>query len=636
MTMLVSGGDHPHAARPREARRQRLRAARGPRPGARRGGRARAGTPRPGCPPAACRRPSACARRRARRTNVAGPARTEPTGAPSPFEKHIITVSAVRRPVAHRDAGRDAARSTAAPRRGAPRTSCARAASRHRPQRARAARSRRRRGCACSRGRPAARGATCSSCVQARTRRRHLRRRERAALARQRCAPGSPSCAPSAALLVDEDVRLALEQHLVARLGVALDRELVAHRAAGHVERRLLARQRGDAALERLHGGVVAEHVVADLGLGHGLAHGRGGTGDGVAAQVDDRLGSAHGRRYLGSRERVGPGARGSVGEARRRGESGRSCRMLDNPAARMPSDGAYGQAALAGGCRRRGGAASLWTHLSRPGSTHARSESRPCSSGDPTFLLLIPAMILAFWAQWKVQHTYQQMSRVRAANGRTGREMARAILSRNGLSDVGSRAGGGRAHRPLRPAREEGAAVGAATTRATRWRRSPSRPTRSATCSSTRRATRRCRSARPSCRWRTWPAWLAFPLFLIGMIFRSGMSADADGPGHPALRAATLVFHLVTLPVEFNASQRALAQLTEMGTIAPDEVAGREEGAGRRGPHLRGRRGDGGAADPAAPAAPQQPRLARRRTTKAGGSDHSRPPRASSRTRRR
>jgi hypothetical protein len=33
------------------------------------------------------------------------------------------------------------------------------------------------------------------------------------------------------------------------------------------------------------------------------------------------------------------------------------------------------------------------------------------------------------------------------------------------------------------------------------------------------------------------------------------------------------LVFHLVTLPVEFNASSRALAQLTEMGTVAPDEV---------------------------------------------------------------
>ena len=36
----------------------------------------------------------------------------------------------------------------------------------------------------------------------------------------------------------------------------------------------------------------------------------------------------------------------------------------------------------------------------------------------DPTFLLLIPAMIFAFWAQWKVMHTYNKFAKVRAANG--------------------------------------------------------------------------------------------------------------------------------------------------------------------------------------------------------------------------
>ena len=55
----------------------------------------------------------------------------------------------------------------------------------------------------------------------------------------------------------------------------------------------------------------------------------------------------------------------------------------------------------------------------------------------DPTMILLIPAMIFAFWAQWKVQHTYDQMSRVRAANGLTGADMAKAIMQRNGITDV-------------------------------------------------------------------------------------------------------------------------------------------------------------------------------------------------------
>src|SRR6266487_5767453 len=55
----------------------------------------------------------------------------------------------------------------------------------------------------------------------------------------------------------------------------------------------------------------------------------------------------------------------------------------------------------------------------------------------DPTMVLLVPALIFAMWAQWKVQHTYREMSKVRAANGLTGREMAKAIMNRNGITDV-------------------------------------------------------------------------------------------------------------------------------------------------------------------------------------------------------
>ena len=55
----------------------------------------------------------------------------------------------------------------------------------------------------------------------------------------------------------------------------------------------------------------------------------------------------------------------------------------------------------------------------------------------DPTMLLLVPAMIFAFWAQWKVTHTYRQYSQVRAANGLTGSQVAKAIMNRNGVTDV-------------------------------------------------------------------------------------------------------------------------------------------------------------------------------------------------------
>lgn len=31
----------------------------------------------------------------------------------------------------------------------------------------------------------------------------------------------------------------------------------------------------------------------------------------------------------------------------------------------------------------------------------------------DPTYMILIPALIFAMWAQWKVQHTYQDRKSV-------------------------------------------------------------------------------------------------------------------------------------------------------------------------------------------------------------------------------
>ena len=46
----------------------------------------------------------------------------------------------------------------------------------------------------------------------------------------------------------------------------------------------------GEGGLEGVDGGVLAGAVVADLGLGHGLAHGRRGPGDGVGAEVDEGL----------------------------------------------------------------------------------------------------------------------------------------------------------------------------------------------------------------------------------------------------------------------------------------------------------------------------------------------------------
>lgn len=56
---------------------------------------------------------------------------------------------------------------------------------------------------------------------------------------------------------------------------------------------------------------------------------------------------------------------------------------------------------------------------------------------GDPTFLLLIPALILAFYAQAKVQSAFRKYSQVASSSGLTGSEVARRLLARYRVADV-------------------------------------------------------------------------------------------------------------------------------------------------------------------------------------------------------
>ena len=55
----------------------------------------------------------------------------------------------------------------------------------------------------------------------------------------------------------------------------------------------------------------------------------------------------------------------------------------------------------------------------------------------DRTMLLLLPAIIIAFWAQTKVSSTYKKYRTVRTMNGYTGENVARMILDSAGLYDV-------------------------------------------------------------------------------------------------------------------------------------------------------------------------------------------------------
>jgi Zn-dependent membrane protease YugP len=189
----------------------------------------------------------------------------------------------------------------------------------------------------------------------------------------------------------------------------------------------------------------------------------------------------------------------------------------------------------------------------------------------DPTIVILIPALIFALWAQWKVQSTYKKFSKVRAANGRTGREMALAIMQRNGVSDVAVEEVGGMLSDHYDPRTKKvrlsqinyqgdsiaSIAVAAHEVGHVLQHQQGYVPLaiRSAVAPVAQIG-----------------SFAAFPLFFLGIIFGGPWANTLMDLGILFFTGAVL-FQLVTLPVEFNASSRALAQLTETGAVMPEEV---------------------------------------------------------------
>lgn len=55
----------------------------------------------------------------------------------------------------------------------------------------------------------------------------------------------------------------------------------------------------------------------------------------------------------------------------------------------------------------------------------------------DPTFIILIPAMLLSLYAQSKVASTFKKYSGYRNSRGYTGKDIAEMILRRSGIYDV-------------------------------------------------------------------------------------------------------------------------------------------------------------------------------------------------------
>lgn len=188
----------------------------------------------------------------------------------------------------------------------------------------------------------------------------------------------------------------------------------------------------------------------------------------------------------------------------------------------------------------------------------------------DPTMILLIPAIILAIWAQMKVSSTYSKYVKVPAASGISGAQAAKAILEHNGLYDVKIEPVEGKLSDHYDPRSK--------TVRlSTENYRGKSLSAVAVAAHEVGHAIQDHKGYVPlKFRHAILPAtnlgsWAAFPLFLIGFFFNTPLLMDIG----IILFAGVVIFHFITLPVEFNASHRALAQLGSNGMLVESELQG-------------------------------------------------------------
>ncbi len=183
--------------------------------------------------------------------------------------------------------------------------------------------------------------------------------------------------------------------------------------------------------------------------------------------------------------------------------------------------------------------------------------------------LFMLPALALALYAQWKVKSTYKKYSRVRASCGLTAAQVAERILGYGAVSlgspdlrsvKIAAVPGQLTDHydprtktlRLSNPESKSLADIGVAAHEAGH-----------ALQDAARYQPLVLRSALvPAAQF---GSQLAFPLIFGGLIFRGLDFLILAGI---VLYSAAVAFTLVTLPVEFNASRRALALLRDTGVV--------------------------------------------------------------------
>ena len=189
----------------------------------------------------------------------------------------------------------------------------------------------------------------------------------------------------------------------------------------------------------------------------------------------------------------------------------------------------------------------------------------------DPTYVLIIIGVLLSMGASAKLNATYGRYSSVASRCGMTGAQAAQRILQSQGIYDVTVRHVSGRLTDHYDPRSKT---VNLSDT-----------VYGSTSIAAIGVAAHECghaiQHANGYVPLRVRGAFvpvanigsnLAWPLIIIGLIFRGSMSTVLIQAGIIMFSLAVL-FQLITLPVEFNASHRAMQQLERTGILGGNEL---------------------------------------------------------------
>ena len=189
----------------------------------------------------------------------------------------------------------------------------------------------------------------------------------------------------------------------------------------------------------------------------------------------------------------------------------------------------------------------------------------------DPVYIMFMaPALALSLWANWRVKANFKKYSSIRCSRGMTGAEAAAELLSKAGITDVKIVPTEGKLSDHYNPltktlalskevynsssiaaigiaAHEAGHALQHAQHYMPLWIRSVLVPTANFGSS------------------------IGYFVMIIGLVMSSTNMVFLGA----FLFSAVLLFQIVTLPVEFNASSRAKSLIVEYGIISSEEQVG-------------------------------------------------------------